>query len=214
MDQKLLCFEPDRLLFCLTSMFITLPIMHKYLFPASKLSDWVGYTATTGQQTMADNQARAARTQWHSSVRKSPIHTALHGTGARLSHGSCCRQLSHCSTAGQTLTAVGTRVTPCVRHCLLLLRIGVRYTLPKNYWPILELTHSKCKKPHRAIHTLETLWDKSAIIRPINWQFSLTPQVFIPVTVLHHTRTTSLYYIQFRTILIRAYIKRFTKKNY
>lgn len=112
---------------------------------------------------MADNQARAARIQCHNSVRKSPIHTVLHRTRARISHGSFCHQLSYCSTKGQTLTAVGTRIRPCVRHCLLLLGIRVSYTLPRNYRPILKLTHGKCKKPHRAIHTLETLWDKTAI---------------------------------------------------
>lgn len=163
MDQKLPCFDLDKLLFCLTSMFITLAIMHKYLFPASKLSDRVGYTATMGQQTMADNQARTARIQCHTSVRKSPIHTVLHRTRARLSHGSFCHQLSYCSTKGQTLTAVGTRITPCVTRCLLLLRIRINYTLPRNYWPILKLTHWKCKKPHRPIYTLETLRDKTAI---------------------------------------------------
>lgn len=122
-------------------MFITFLVMHKYLFPALKIPDWVGYMATMGQQTMADNQAKTARIQCHASVRKLLIHTVLRMTRVRLSHGSFCHQLPCCWTTGQTLTTVGTGITPCGRHCLLLPRIRVKCTLPRNYWPMLELTH-------------------------------------------------------------------------
>lgn len=72
---QLLCLDPDRLLFCINNIFVTFLLVCKYLFPTLMLSDWVGYMATMGQQTMAENQAKITRIQCHASVRKSPIHT-------------------------------------------------------------------------------------------------------------------------------------------
>lgn len=72
---QLLCLDPDRLLFCINNIFVTFLLVCKYLFPTLMLSDWVGYIATMGQQTMAENQAKITRIQCHTSVRKSPIHT-------------------------------------------------------------------------------------------------------------------------------------------
>lgn len=110
---QLLCLDPDRLLFCINNIFVTFLLVCKYLFPTLMLSDWVGYIATMGQQTMAENQAKITRIQCHASVRKSPIHTMLRMIGAHLSHGSFCHQLPCCWTAGQTLTTVGTGITLC-----------------------------------------------------------------------------------------------------
>lgn len=86
---------------------------HEYLFPTLMLPDWVGYMATMGQQTMAENQPKITRIQCHTSVRKSPIHAMLRMTGAHLSHSTFCHQLPCFWTAGQTLTTVGTGITLC-----------------------------------------------------------------------------------------------------
>lgn len=164
---------------------------------------------------MADNRARIARIQCHTSVRKLLIHTVLRRTRVRLSHGSFCHQLSYCWTKGQTLTAVGTRITPCVRHCLLLLKGRVKYTPAINYWLILELTHWKCKKPHWGIYTLESLQDKNTICLSQTYRLAIfinTRNFHYNHSAPHDRRLIASILHAICTIPIRAYIKRFNRR--